>query len=80
MNYLKHIFSGGDFVIIAGVFGILLYFLYDAIKRKKWGWAIFIAILPLGFMSVPLYILFGLNDGAKTDGKTEDRNDTDQTD
>jgi hypothetical protein len=46
MNYLKHLFSS-DFIIVAGVFGILFYFLYDAIRRKKWGWAIFIAILPL---------------------------------
>ncbi|GAB6078684.1 hypothetical protein [Hydrogenobaculum acidophilum] len=75
MNYLKHIFAS-DFVLVAGVFGILFYFLYDAIKRKKWGWAIFLAILPLGFISVPLYILFGFNDGAKS----EDRKDTDQAD
>jgi len=76
MNYLKHIFSGGDFVIIAGVFGILLYFLYDAIKRKKWGWAIFLALLPLGFMSVPLYILFGY----ESEARRENKDDTDQTD
>ncbi len=75
MNYLKHLFAS-DFVLVAGVFGILFYFLYDAIKRKKWGWAVFLAILPLGFISVPLYILFGFNDGAKS----ESRKDTDQAD
>jgi ABC-type anion transport system duplicated permease subunit len=75
MDYLKHLFSS-DFILVAGVFGILFYFLYDAIKRKKWGWAIFLAILPLGFISVPLYILFGFNDGAKS----EDRNNSNKTD
>ncbi len=75
MEYLKHLFTS-DFVLVFGVFGILFYFLYDAVRRKKWGWAIFLAIIPLGFISVPLYILFGFNDGAKN----EDRKDTDQAD
>lgn len=75
MDYLRHLFSS-DFVLVVGVFGILFYFLYDAVRRKKWGWAIFLAILPLGFISVPLYILFGFNDGAKN----ENRNDSNKTD
>ncbi len=73
MNYLKHLFTS-DFILVFGVFGILFYFLYDAIRRKKWGWAIFLAIIPLGFISVPLYILFGFSD------ESQDRKDTDQTD
>lgn len=74
MDYLKHIFNS-DFILVIGVFGIIFYNLYDAIKNKKWKWAIFIAIIPLAFISIPLYILFGVEDKSR-----ENRDNTDQTD
>ncbi len=75
MNYLKHVF-GSDFILIAGVFGLVFYALYDAIKKKRWKWAVFLAILPLGFISVPLYLLFGFGPGEKH----ENTDDTAQAD